>query len=145
MDIRAILLPLFVQVGLVYALAFLLGYARFGAFKRGEADVQSVTLTTEAWPDKAKQVGYAFNNQFQMPVLFYVLVILAIMFHKADHLFILTEWVFVIARILQAGIHVTSNVIAFRGGFYVIGALVLLFMWIRFALDILSSPSFGTL
>jgi hypothetical protein len=43
----------------------------------------------------------------------------------------------VVFRILQAIIHVTSNDVRLRGGFYGIGALVLVIMWVIFIVRIL--------
>ena len=42
-----------------------------------------------------------------------------------------------IFRILQAGIHVTSNDVRLRGGFYGISALILVIMWAIFIIRIL--------
>lgn len=40
-------------------------------------------------------------------------------------------------RILQVLVHVTSNNVRFRGGFYGVGATVLLVMWLIFIARIL--------
>ena len=42
------------------------------------------------------QVGYSFQNQFELPVLFYVLTILAIITKHADILFVVMAWIFVL-------------------------------------------------
>ena len=56
------------------------------------------------------QVGYCvFSNQFEIPVLFYVLTILAYVTHLAGVIFVVLAWIFVIFRLLQAYVHVTSN------------------------------------
>jgi hypothetical protein len=55
------------------------------------------------------QVGYSYSNQFELPVLFYVLTILAWMTRHADLAFVVLAWIFVIFRYLQAYVHVTSN------------------------------------
>ena len=89
------------------------------------------------WPKRAQQFAYAFSNQFELPVLFYVLTILSIVTRHADFLFVVLAWVFVIFRMLQAYVHVTGNDVRLRGGFYGVGALVLVIMWLIFIVRIL--------
>jgi hypothetical protein len=145
MSIQSILWPVFIQIALVYGLSFMLVRARLVALKHGEAKIKDVAATTQAWPQRAKNIGAAFDNQFQMPVLFCVLVILALITRKADLLFVIMEWVFVILRVLQAYIHTTSNVLIWRFRFFVSGTLLLFAMWIIFALRILNAPAVVTL
>ena len=77
-------------------------------------------------------------NPFELPVLFYVLVILACVTRKADLLFVILSWLFVLSRIAQAYVHVTSNRVSRRGlCSSCIGALVLTIMWIIFMVRIL--------
>jgi hypothetical protein len=137
MSAAAILLPVFVQVALTFALLFALGPQRFAAVKRGETKVGDVALDHSKWPPAVVQIGNCFNNQFQLPVLFYVLVVLALFLHKADLLFVALSWVFVISRIVHAAIHTTSNVVIQRFSAYTVGALALLIMWVVFAIRIL--------
>ena len=70
-------------------------------------------------------------------MLFYVLTILSIVTRHADLLFVMLAWLFVVFRILQAVVHVTSNDVRLRGGFYGIGALILVIMWVIFIVRIL--------
>jgi hypothetical protein len=137
MSIQAVLLPLLVQIALTFALLFATGHFRVGAIRRGEVKVPDIALGQPNWPDQPTQCGNAFNNQFQLPVLFYVLTILAWITREADLVFVLLAWVFVILRIAHAAIHVTSNRVALRFNFFAAGSLVLLIMWVIFAVRIL--------
>jgi hypothetical protein len=137
MSVAAILLPVFVQIALTFALLYRLGPARFAAVKSGNTKVSDIALGQGNWPDEVMQVGNCFNNQFQLPVLFYVLVILALVLRKADLLFVILSWLFVISRFVHAGIHVTSNNVLRRFQAYAIGSLILLAMWVIFAVRIL--------
>ena len=83
------------------------------------------------------QVGYSFQNQFELPVLFYVLTILAIITKHADLLFVVLAWIFVLSRLAHAYIHVTSNDLKLRGPFFGVGALVLAIMWLIFIVKIM--------
>jgi hypothetical protein len=131
------LLPLFVEVLLTFAVMLGMMYHRTGALARGEARFEAIALREPNWPPRAQQFAYAFGNQFELPVLFYVLTILSIVTHHADLIYWVLAWVFVLFRVLQAGVHVTNNNVRWRGGFYGIGALVLLVMWLIFMVRIL--------
>ena len=116
MSIQMVLLPVFAQVALTFGL--LLWMARGRAAARGET---------------RKDVG----DQFELPVLFYVLIALALPLRHADFLIVLLSWVFVITRFVHAGIFVNSNDVRQRSLASLAGVVVLLVMWIYFALKIL--------
>jgi len=59
------------------------------------------------------------------------------MTHHADFIYWVLAWVFVLTRVSQAFVHVTNNNVRWRGGFYGVGAVVLLIMWIIFIVRIL--------
>ncbi len=137
MSIQAILLPLFVEVLLTFGLMFGMMYHRMNALRSGETRMSEIAMREPNWPARANQFAYAFSNQFELPVLFYVLTLLVIATRHADILFVTLAWLFVVFRILQAVIHVTSNDVRLRGGFYGIGALILVIMWVVFIVRIL--------
>ena len=136
MSIRFILLPLFVEVLLTFGVMFGMMYFRTSSLQRGETRFADIALREPNWPVRATQFGYAFANQFELPVLFYVLTILEIITHSADLLFILLAWVFVAMRVLQSVVHVTNNNVRVRGAFYGVGALVLFIMWMIYIVRI---------
>jgi hypothetical protein len=137
MDIRFVLLPLFVEVTLTFVLLMAMAVARKQAFDSGAVRSRDIALREPNWPPKAMQVANSFSNQFELPVLFYVLTILSIMTRHADVIFVVLAWIFVLCRIGQAYVHVTSNVVKLRGGIYVIGAIVLMIAWAIFMVRIL--------
>jgi hypothetical protein len=103
----------------------------------GATRLESIAMREPNWPRQATLFANCFGNQFELPVLFYVLTILSMMTRHADLLFVLLAWVFVAMRVLQALVHVTSNDVRFRGGFYGAGAVVLLVMWLIFIVKIM--------
>jgi hypothetical protein len=137
MTIPAVLLPVFVQVGLTFALLFWMGSARLRALKGRELRVGDIALRQPAWPERPTQISNAYDNQFQLPLLFYALVPLALITRKADLLFVVLSWLFVITRLAHAAIHTTSNNVQRRFLAFVVGAVILLIMWIIFAAHIL--------
>ena len=137
MTVQAILLPVFAQVALIVVLAVWMLRERAGALRRGEVRVGDIVLGQPAWPARATQVSNSFHNQLQLPLLFFVLVILAMMTRKADLLFVVMSWLFVASRILHVAVHTGPNRMGSRFGAYAAGFVLLLAMWVIFALRIL--------
>jgi hypothetical protein len=136
MTVDAILLPLFVQVGLTFFLLFWMGSVRVAAVRSRDVRIPDIALGQPAWPERPTKIANAYHNQLQLPVLFYVLVILALFTRKADTLFVVLAWMFVASRLAHAAIHVTSNHLQRRFIAFLVGAIILLIMWIVFALRI---------
>lgn len=137
MPIQFVLLPLFVEVLLTFGVMFGMMFFRTSSLQRGETRLRDIALREPNWPVRATQFGYAFANQFELPVLFYVLTILEIVTRHADLLFVFLAWIFVAMRVLQAWVHVTNNNVRVRGAFYGVGAIILVIMWVIYIVRIL--------
>ena len=137
MTIQMILLPLFVEVTLTFVLWFWMAFARRQVFENRTVHPREIALGQQHWPEKIAQVSNSFRNQFELPVLFYVLTILSIITRHADVIFVVLAWIFVLSRVVHAYIHVTSNQVMQRGAVYGIGAIVLIVMWVIFMIRIL--------
>jgi len=136
MTIQAVLAPLFVQVALTFAIGLWMAGGRVVAVRSRAVQMRDIALREPNWPPRLMQLQNAFLNQFELPVLFYVLTILVLFTKTADLLFVVLAWVFVVLRLLHAYVHVTSNYVPHRGPLYIAGAIVLCVMWIIFALRI---------
>jgi hypothetical protein len=137
MSTATILAPLFVQVLLTFAVMFGMMVFRTSALQGGTTRFEDIAMREPNWPHRAALFGNSFSNQFELPVLFYVLTILAIFTKHADLLFVVLAWIFVLFRILQAVVHITTNNVRFRGGYYGISAVVLVIMWLIFIVKIM--------
>jgi len=137
MSIRAALLPLFVEVALTLGLLLWLFLLRRNDLVSRTVHPSKIALREPNWPARTQQVAYCFSNQFELPVLFYLLTILEIDTHHADFVFLILAWIFVLSRLAHAFIHTTSNRVMRRGSWYGVGALVLIVMWVIFMVRIL--------
>lgn len=137
MSIQAVLLPLFVQVTLTFVLLTWTAYLRTMAFRRGEIKPRDIALREPNWPSRTTQIANAFHNQLELPVLFYVLTILAWITKHADLAFVVMAWVFVALRLVHAYIHVTDNHVGRRGAVFGLSAIVLMIMWAIFIVRVL--------
>lgn len=140
MNLHDILLPVFVEVALIMVLAGLMGQRRLEAVRAGAVRRADVILGQKSWPPRAQAASNAFSNQFELPVLYFALVPLAIVTRKADLLFVVLSWIFVLSRIAHATAYVTTNHLPYRFSAYAVGALALVIMWIEFAVRILGQP-----
>ncbi len=137
MSIQAILLPLFVEVILTLGLLLWLADLRRRDLNSGAVKLTQVALREPNWPARTQQVAFSFSNQFELPVLFYVLTILEIITRHADLIFLVLAWVFVLTRLMQALVHTTSNMVRRRGAWYGFGAVALLVAWLIFIVRIM--------
>jgi hypothetical protein len=137
MSAQMVLLPVFVLVGLTFVLLLWTAGMRRQALVGGETKIRDIALGQPNWPARATQIGNCFANQFELPLLFYILIALALPLRHADLFIVLMSWVFVVTRFVHAGIFVTSNDVGQRSMAWFAGVLVLFAMWIYFALKIL--------
>jgi hypothetical protein len=138
MSLQTVLLPLFVEVILTFVLLVWLAPLRGIDISAGVVRPEDIALREPNWSRRSLQVGYSYSNQFELPVLFYVLTILAYVTHHAGILFVVLAWVFVIFRLLQAYVHVTSNIVQLRGAFFGVSALTLAIMWAIYMIEVLT-------
>ena len=137
MSISTVLLPVFVQIALTFGLLVWTGMSRRAAIVDGRTRVADVSLGQSAWPERATQIGRSFQNQLETPMLFYVLTALAIITQKADLLFVIMAWLFVLTRLAHAYVHVTSNHMNLRFKAFLAAVAVLMTMWTIFAVRVL--------
>jgi len=142
MSIQAILLPVFAQVLLVVILGVLMAARRREAVRARSVRAEDVMLGQKNWPPKAQAAANAYASQFELPVLLFAIVPLAVITRKADLLFVVLCWLFVAARYVHAAIHVTFNAMPWRLIAFAASVFVMVILWAVFAFRILSvSPT----
>lgn len=130
MTVQAILVPMFVQVALTFVLLFWMGVLRLRALRFGHVKPQQVALREPNWPPRVLQVGNAFHNQLELPLLFYAVILLALQMRTLDVVLLVLSWMFVLTRLVHTYIHVTSNRLDRRTAVFGVGAIALLLMWV---------------
>ena len=134
----AILLPVFVQVALTFTLLVWMGYLRIRTLRVGMLRVGDIALGEPKWPIAALKVQNSFHNQFELPLLFYMLVALALVTRQTPTSLVVLCWLFVISRVIHALIHTTTNHVPSRFWAYVFGMTVLIAMWLWFAARVIA-------
>jgi hypothetical protein len=130
-----ILFPVFVQVALTFGLLIWMGRERFAARARG--DVKPVEPGVRAtFTGRAGQVSNAYNNQVEIPTLFYAVVGFALITHNADTVMVVLAWAYAGFRLVHAAIHTTYNIIKHRFLAFLGSNIVLMAMWIWLGLKV---------
>ena len=137
MSVQMVLAPVFALVFLIFIVMAGMFRVRTRAISTKEVRISQIALGQDAWPKQVTQVSNTYVNLFEMPVLFFALIALALPLRHADLFIVLMAWVFVVTRFVHAGVFVTSNDLGRRSLAWLAGGLVLLAMWIYFALKIL--------
>jgi hypothetical protein len=129
-----IFLPILVQVLLTLAVYVLLIKTKIRAMRAGKVDMARRALHDDAWPDDVMAINNNIRNQFELPVLFYVLALSLWALDAVHELALIAAWLFVVSRIVHAWIHCSSNYVpnrrrAFTVGWWVLVAMALLVAW----------------
>ena len=86
-------------------------------------------IDNTAWSLPVVLTSNALANQFQLPVVFYVLTFILFNLNAVSMLVLALCWLFAISRWAHAIVHVTSNKISLRLSFFGIGGIILLILF----------------
>ena len=123
---EAALGAVFVQVLLTFVLLIWMARVRTAQHpeRRGRRFATSRSVE-EAWTARATQIANCYRNQFELPVLFYAVVAFAMIMRKADLIFVILAWLFVLDA-LRPGLHPHHlELCADRAQAFFVGAMLL--------------------
>jgi len=132
--VQWLLLPAFIQVLWVTVLGIRMGRARVRVARASKVRLKDIALNSSAWPDEVRKLSNNYDNQFQLPVLFFALLPLMILLVKVDWFTVALAWVFIASRIVHSLIHTGDNVVVRRFQAFLLGFVTLGAMWGWFAL-----------
>ena len=141
----AILWPTFAMVALIFTVVMSMAARRF-AYIRSHKPRREDFANTAAQKAYFAPIDSAANNLanlFEMPVLFFALVPLLLLFRHADHVQTALAWGFVMLRALHSYIHITAKPALWRFRAYLGSCIVLSVMWIGFAIDMAMAAATG--
>jgi hypothetical protein len=139
MSFQPILLPLLAQVFLTFAVWIYLYITRLSEMNRKAIAPQDLQDRVRAQSLLTESAGPSNNlkNLFEMPLLFYAAVLLALVLLIQDAILVQLAWGFVLLRMLHSIVHCTYNRVLHRFIAYAASCLLLLLIWIRLATYIL--------
>jgi len=128
MNPSTILLPVLIQIALTLVVFLMLGMRKTAAIKAGGVDRKKTALDNSAWPEPVVKVSNNIANQFQTPVLFYILSILFYLTNTVSLTVLVLAWVYTVSRLIHAFVHTGSNFVPLRFGLFLIGVVSLITM-----------------
>ncbi len=133
-----ILIPVFLQVMLTFAILFVLGILRYRSVSQRTVHPKDYVLMTgqDQWPVNIQRLGRSFHNQLEVPLLFYVLALAILVTEVQDEMLLNLAWVYVGLRYLHALIHIVYNKVIHRFSIFILSSLVLVVMWVLFLFEI---------
>jgi hypothetical protein len=134
MSDSAMLAPVFVHVVLVIALVIATGRGRVAAVRAGEVRLKDIALDSSKWPEGLRKLGNNYQNQFELPVLFYAVVALLIATGLGDGVALVLAWGFVLSRLVHSVIQVGTNNVVHRLYAFGAGLVALAALWLWFGL-----------
>lgn len=132
-----IFLPVLLQIALTVWMYIRLASAKAQAVKNNQVDEARRALHDDAWPESVQKINNNIRNQFEVPVLFYVLVVMLFELGVAGVLAQGLAWAFVLSRMAHAYVHTGSNVVAVRRPIFMLGCLLVLAMLVLAAVALL--------
>ena len=125
MDQHLILWPLLAQMFLTLLMYGRLAMVKKREFAAGNVDKVKTALHESAWPESVIKVNNNLRNQFETPILFYILCVLLWALHGVDTATMAIACLYVVARFAHAAIHTTSNIVKYRFLMFVTSMLLL--------------------
>ena len=129
-----ILFPMIAQGAIGFASLFILAKRRLKAYAGGETKGSYfIGFTGEGEPHDVRVAQRSFHNQFEMPVLFFVVCLATAVFGKETTEMVYLAWAYFGARLIHWFIHSTNNNVLWRFRVFIVSNFILFAMWILLA------------
>ena len=125
MEPKLIFWPVLAQVALTLFMFIRIAGVKAKSLEAGDVDLSRSPLHYDAWPDYVLQVTNNVRNQFEMPVLFYVVVLMLWALGEVNVATVTLAWVYFASRVAHAYIHTGSNIVPNRTRMFKLGAVAL--------------------
>ena len=125
------LYPMFFMVLLTFAILLFTLRIRLTSVRRVEVSLSYFSMFQgEEIPDLVIKTSRNVANLFKVPILFYTAGVLYVALEMSDSVPVTLAWLFVIARVIHTGIHLSYNNVMHRLIVFGLGNLSVLGMWI---------------
>lgn len=126
--------PALAMIFWVFVVLAIMFRRRMAAFKNRDVRLADVAVSTERYPEAARLAAANFTNQFETPVVFFAILMLAMEVAATTWLMAGLAWAFVATRVVHTLIHTGSNNLQQRAGVFGLGCLCLFAMWLHVVL-----------
>ena len=134
----AIFQPALAMVALTLAVWLRMYFSRIGEMKRERVHPQAVATSAQmAARLHDTRAADNFRNLFELPVLFYLALVVAALTAQVHALTLGLAWTFVALRVVHSAIHCSYNKVMHRFQAYLAGCIVLWLLWAVIAFGLL--------
>ena len=137
----AIFAPFFLTMLLTLIVWFYMSAKRIPFLQKSKTDLDRLTAAELARisPPSVANPSDNLKNLFELPTLFYGIVLYLFVTTRVDLGYLVAAWIFCGFRVLHSAVHCTINIVILRFWLYCISALALWFMTIRAAMSVLGA------
>ena len=136
MDTRAIFLPALAMVALTFLVWCRMYVVRIGQIRRERIPAQAVATSAQAAQRLTdSRASDNFRNLFELPVLFYLAVVVIALSGPAGGGVLALAWLFVALRVVHSVIHCSYNRVMHRFFVHFSSTLVLWGLWAVIAVE----------
>jgi hypothetical protein len=132
-----IFLPVLAHILLIFMVYIYLGRVKTRAVKEGLVDRKEAALNPKVWPEYVVKVSNNLDNQFESPILFYMLSVIYYLTNNVNSILLLIMGIYALSRYMHAYVHMTSNYVPYRYKFFVTGLLLLLGLTLWLVLNLI--------
>lgn len=129
--------PTLAMIFWIFVVGVVLAFRRKTAFTSGAVRPADVSVSTERYPVPARLAAANFTNQFETPVIFFAVVMVAMETGATGYVMALLAWLYVATRVIHTFIHVGPNPLPLRGAVYGVGVIALFCMWLGVLVSVL--------
>jgi len=119
----SIVWPMLAQIGWTLLLYAWLTVARKRAVEGGEVAYGDFARHDE--PHHVARITYNLANQFELPVIFYAVVVLLVATKQVTALNVFAAWVFVAGRVIHTAVQTMTDNVPLRGQVFLINTAAL--------------------
>ena len=134
MNAHLIFGPLLAQMLLTVGMFGLLAVRKAQAVRLKKVNLKQAALDKSAWPDEVVKVSNNIANQFETPILFYIVCLAFCQLNAVSAVALILAWLYVATRFVHGFVHVNSNRVpirlrAFAAGLLILFVLMLVILW----------------
>ena len=116
---NSLLWPMLAQIGWTFALYVWLTIERTRAIVRGEVKYSAFEFG-RGEPPKVARISRNLANQFELPVIFYAVVVLLVVIGRVGTIDVLAAWAFVAGRVVHTLVQTLTGDVPLRGRVFLI-------------------------
>jgi len=142
MDTAALIYPTVVLILLTFMVSIALVSYRFYLVRTAQVHPGYFKLNRGGKPPKRHDALHDnYNNLFQVPILYYTAVALAIATQHINETLVIAAWAFVCLRIIHTLVHVMYNNVLHRLAVFFLAYVAVGVMWIHLVSGIISAAT----